>query len=130
MLLWQGVRKEKCSSDEEADEEADEDEEDEEEEGRLMQLGEKRSQQDETKSCSKKQKVDDDTERKPTICSYDSLLSHILCEKSAAATIFISNLSYAVGTTSLTGLFTSHGFKPTSVRIVRNKDGHSRGLEQ
>ena len=121
MLLWQGVRKEKCSNDEEADE-------DEEEEGRLIPQGKKRSQQHKTKSCSKKQKFDN-TERKPTIYSYDSLLSHILGEKSAA-TIFISNLSYAVDTTSLTRLFTSHGFKPTSVRIIKNKDGYSRGLEQ
>ena len=153
MLLWQGVRKGKRSHDEANkeeeegrcegkladEEEADEEEEghckgkeeesekdEEEKEGHLIPLGKKRSQHH--KSCSKKQKVDN-TERKTTIYSYDSLLSHILGEKSAA-TIFVGNLSYDVNRTTLTTLMRSRGLEPTCVRIIRNDVGQSRGLEQ
>ena len=103
MLLWQGVRKGKRKHD------SDDDEEEEQWEG-------------------KKQKFDN-TERKTTIYSYDSLLSHILGEKSAA-TIYVGNLSYNINKTTLTTLLTSRGLQPRSVRIVRDNLGRSRGLEQ
>ena len=70
MLLWQGV-----NEDVEPD---------------ILPVGHKRPQQFNI-SCSKKQKFDD-TERKPTIYSYDSLLSHILGEKSAA-TVYVGSQS-------------------------------------
>ena len=76
----------------------------------------------------KKQKLDK-TEGKTTIYSYDSLLSHIFGEKSAA-TIYVGNLSYQIGKKTLTTLLTSRGLQPTSVRIVRDNLGRSRGLEQ
>ena len=109
MLLWQGVNEEDAQAD-------------------ILPVGNKRPQQSDINSCAKKQKLDS-TAGKPTIYSYDSLLSHILGEKSAA-TVYVGSISYDVDTDSLTQFFSSHGLVPTSVRIIKISDGHSRGLEQ
>ena len=130
MLLWQGVKKGgkgKPAGDEESESE-EEEEEDEEEEADFIPLGNKRPQQSNGDSFSKKQKFDN-AAGKPIICSYDSSFLLILGGKSAA-TLFVGNLSYDADTNALTEFFSSHGLDPTSVRIMEDSDGSSRGLEQ
>ena len=45
----------------------------------------------------------------------------------AAVTLFVGNISYDVDTNTLTEFFTSQGFEPTSVRILEDSEGSSRG---
>ena len=133
MLLWQGVKKGgkgKPADDEESEskEEESEEENDDKEEADFIPLGSKRPQHSNGDSFSKKQRFDN-AAGKPTIYSYDSSFLLILGKKSAA-TLFVGNLSYDADTDALKDFLTSHGLDPTSVRIVKDSDGYSRGLEQ
>ena len=42
-------------------------------------------------------------------------------------TLFVGNLSYDADTNALTEFFTSQGLEPTSVRILEDNEGSSRG---
>ena len=128
MLLWQGVKKGGKGKPADDEESESEEESEEEEEADFIPLGNKRPQQSNGDSFSKKQKFDN-AAGKPIICSYDNSFLLILGGKSAA-TLFIGNLSYDADTNALTEFFSSHGLDPTSVRIMEDSDGSSRGLEQ
>lgn len=45
----------------------------------------------------------------------------------ATATLFVGNLSYDADTDALTEFFTSQGLDPSSVRILEDSEGSSRG---
>lgn len=131
--MWQGVKRgatkgkpvEEESGSEEEEEESESEEGDEEED--FIPLGNKRHQQSNDESFSKKQKFDNTTGK--IINTEWPQWSHVwyVTGGKAAVTLFVGNLSYDVDTDTLEEFFTSQGLKPTSVRILEDSEGSSRG---
>ena len=61
------------------------------------------------------------------IFGVDPAISVLFCAVVAGSTLFVGNLSFDVDEDALSEFVTSQGHTPSSLRIISNNDGRSKG---